>query len=446
MKRIVFSSLLFFILTLTGYAQLELNLEQAIQTGIKNNYSVRLSQFDMEKSQKKVREILAIGLPQVNAEGNFNNFVNLPTTVIPANMFNPNAPSDELLGVKFGTDFSVTGSVTLTQLLFDGSYIVGLQATKNLAALSQMMVKRTENETKNEIIRAYYTAIVADENIKTLKATLDVVSKIANETKIISDNGLIESQDAEQLQLTVSTLKNALSRAEMMREASYLSLKMQMGLSLDTTITLTENMDAILASNDFNALKESALNLNQNLDHKMLETQITLNGLNMNNEKMKYYPSLGAFFTQQYQAFRNDFDFFADKPWYPATIWGLQLKVPVFSSGMRNARVEQAKVELEKSKVQLEQLDRALQLQTYISKAELTNAINSFNTQKEALALAESIQRKTMVKYKEGVVSSLELTMAQNQFLTAQANYIAAVFNLLSAKASLEKILNNTQK
>lgn len=219
-----------------------------------------------------------------------------------------------------------------------------------------------------------------------------------------------------------------------------------MGIDIDTVITLTENMETILAASDFKALKDLSLNTSENLDHKMVETQITLNGLNMKNEKMKYYPSLGAFFTQQYQAFRNDFDFFQDKPWYPATIWGLSMNIPIFSSGMRNARVEQTRVELEKSKIQLIQLDEALQLQVYISKSELTNAINTFENQKEALVLAESIQRKTMVKYKEGVISSIELSMAHNQYLSAQGNYIAAVFNLLSAKASLEKILKNTQK
>jgi len=444
-NKIILLFLLLFI-SFHSYSQLSLNIDQAIETGVKNNYAVRISKMEMEKSELKVREILGIGMPQINATGGFTNFVNLPTTVIPANMFNPNAPADELLGVKFGTDFNVSASLTVSQLLFDGSYIVGLQATKNIANLSQIAGKRTENEIKNEILRAYYTAIISDENIKTLNASLETISKISNETNIIADAGLIESQDAEQLQLTVSTIKNAISRAEMMREASYLSLKMQMGVDIDTAIILTENMETILAATDFNALKELSLNTSENLDHKMVETQIVLNGLNMKNEKMKYYPNLGAFFTQQYQAFRNDFDFFQDKPWYPATIWGLSMNVPIFSSGMRNARVEQTRVEMEKSKIQLIQLDEALQLQVYISKAELTNAINTFENQKEALVLAESIQRKTMVKYKEGVISSIELSMAHNQYLTAQGNYIGSVFNLLSAKASLEKIFKNTQK
>lgn len=172
--------LLFTLIAFSGnsYSQLSLTIDQAIETGVKNNYAIRISKLEMEKSEKRVREILAIGLPQINATGGFTNFVNLPTTVIPANMFNPNAPADELLGVKFGTDFNVSASLTVSQLLFDGSYLVGLQATKNLANLSQMAGKRTENEIKNEILRAYYTAVIADENIKTLKSSLETISKI----------------------------------------------------------------------------------------------------------------------------------------------------------------------------------------------------------------------------------------------------------------------------
>lgn len=422
------------------FAQQRFSLKDAVEFGKKNNYSVRMSQSDMQKSEKKVREVLAIGLPQVSASGQFMNYINLPTTVIPANAFNPAAPADELVGLKFGTDYNVTGTLTASQLLFDGSYLVGLQASKNLANLSRLNVERSEREAEAEISKAYYTAVVADENVKTIDNTVLLMEKLYQETKAVFENGLTESQDVDQINLTVSNLKNALSRAKLMRDASYMNLKLQMGMSLEQELALTETPEQIIASVGLEQISPENFDPKSNVDYQMLETQVRLNELNMKNEQMKYYPSLNAFFTQQYQAFRNEFDFFQDKPWYPATFWGVQMQIPIFSSGMRNAKVAQNRIELEKTEINLQQVDQALQLQSYMARTEYITALDAYKLQKESLALAESIQNKTLIKYKQGVASSMELTQAQNQYLEQQGNYIASLFNLLSAKASLDRI------
>ncbi|HAA01480.1 MAG TPA: TolC family protein [Flavobacteriales bacterium] len=422
------------------HAQQSMSLKEAIDFGVKNSYSVRMSQADMEKSEKKVREVLAYGLPQVNANGQFQHFITLPTTVIPANAFNPFAPADELVGVKFGTDFNVTGSIQASQLLFDGSYLVGLQASRNLANFSRLAVERSKVEATAEIEKAYYTAVVADENVKTIENMVTVLEKLYNETKLIFDNGLTESQDVDQIQLTVMNLKNGLSRAKLMRDAAYMTLKMQMGMSVEQELKLSDTPQNIVSSVALEQFGKDTFDPTTNVDYQMMQTQVTLNELNMRNEKMKYYPSLNAFFTQQYQAFRNDFDFFENKPWYPATIWGVQMQVPIFSSGMRNAKVAQTRIEMEKSQINLQQVDQALRIQSYMAQTEFLTALDAYNYQKESLALAESIQSKTLLKYKQGLASSLELSQAQNQYLNQQTNYITSLFNLLSAKAQLDRI------
>ncbi|MBX7094187.1 MAG: TolC family protein [Flavobacteriales bacterium] len=433
------------VFALSAYGQQSMTLKDALDYGMKNNYSVKMSQADMEKSEKKVREVLAIGLPQINASGQFMNYLNLPTTVVPANAFNPSAPADQLIGLKFGTDYNVTGSVTASQLLFDGSYLVGLQATKNLANLSRLNVERTQREAQAEISKAYYTAVVADENVKTLENTVALMEKLLNETKAVFQNGLTESQDVDQIQLTVTNLKNALSRAKLMKDASIMSLKLQMGMPLEQELVIGENTDAIIGSVGLEQISLEGFDPSGNVDYQMLATQVKLNELNMQNEKMKYYPSLNAFFTHQYQAFRNDFDFFKDKPWYPATFWGVQMQIPIFSSGMRNAKVAQTRIEMEKSEINLQEIDQALKIQSYLARTEYVTSLDAFKLQKESLALAESIQNKTLIKYKQGLASSMELTTAQNQYLTQQANYISALFNLLSAKVGLDKINSKTQ-
>ena len=340
-------------------AQNAFTLEQAQKFALENSYIIKSIEADLRKSEQKIKEILAIGLPQINAAGTFQNNLVLPTTVLPANAFNPMANPDDLIGIKFGTDFNVTGSLTVTQLIFDGSYLVGLEASKGLKKLNELMIEKSAQDILKEVTKAYYSVLVAGENEKTLQLSLAKIQKIYNETKIIFDNGLIESQDVDQLQITISTLNNAMNRAGRMKSVALEMLKFHMGMKADQTLSLT---DSLLLTNDSITQTNAStdLSLGDNVDKKLLATQIMLNELDMKNQRMGYYPSLGAFFTQQYQALRNDFNFFGNYPWYPATIWGIQLNIPIFSSGMRKAKVEQAKINIEKSKIQMEQLEQEL--------------------------------------------------------------------------------------
>ena len=328
-------------------AQNAFTLEQAQKFALENSYTIKSSEADLRKSEQKVKEILAIGLPQINAAGTFQNNLVLPTTVLPANAFNQMVDPDDLIAIKFGTNFNVTGSLTVTQLIFDGSYLVGLEATKGLKKLNELMIEKSAQDVLKELTKAYYSVLVAGENEKTLQLSLAKIQKVYNETKIIFDNGLIESQDVDQLQITISTLNNAVNRAGRMKSVALEMLKFHMGMKADQTLSLT---DSLLLTNDSITQTNAStdLSMGDNVDKQLLATQIMLNELDMKNQRMGYYPSLGAFFTQQYQALRNDFNFFGNYPWYPATIWGIQLNIPIFSSGMRKAKVEQAKINIEK--------------------------------------------------------------------------------------------------
>jgi outer membrane protein TolC len=424
------------------HSQTAYTLKQALEYGLKNSYNITISKLDLQKSEKKVREVLAIGLPQINAEGNFTNYIDLPTTVIPANAFNPLAGND-LIGVRFGTNYNVTGGITFSQLIFDGSYLIGLQATKGIANLNRLLVEKTEINSKNDIAKAYYTAIVADENVNTLKQIFTNVEMLLNETKEIFKNGLIEEQDVDQINLTYLNIKNALTRAESMRDIAYALLKLQMGMPLTENITLAENTETILTSLKIEDFKDTSFLVTNNIDHKILQTQLELNALNVKNEKAERLPSLSAFFSHQQQAFRNDFDFFQNKPWYPATLWGIKLTIPIWASGMGAARIAQNELEYKKTEIQLKQTDESLKINWHNVQQEFFNAVKTYQAEKQSLALAENIQRKTLAKYKEGVSSSMELNQAQTQYLQTQANYINSILQMLNAKAALDN-LNQT--
>ncbi len=426
-----------------GQGAKEFTLKEAQDYAIKNAYNAKVDSLNLAIAIKKVKETTAIGLPQVNGEVKFQNFLDIPTTVIPANAFNPTAPEGELVGVQFGTDYSTTASITASQLIFDGSYLVGLRAARTYTDLSRRTLSNTELEIKDMVAQAYYTALVADENVKVLEATLKNMDKLYAETKAIYDNGLVEEQDVEQMQLTVANMQNALTRAERQSGLTKDLLKLQMGMELSATIGLKEDMEAVAGSADVESLVSKEFNAGNHPQYQMAQTGEALSLLDLKNKRSAYYPKVGAFFTHQQQALRNNFDVFENLPWYPSTLWGINITVPIFSSNMRRSQVSQAKLELEKTQVQVKQLDQSLQLEARSAKAEYSSAYEVFNTEKENLALAERIQTKTLKKYKEGLASSMELTQAQNQYLTTQGNYINAAMQLLSAKARLDKVMNN---
>jgi outer membrane protein TolC len=224
-----------------------------------------------------------------------------------------------------------------------------------------------------------------------------------------------------------------------MKKAAFNLLKLNMGLDISTEISLTDNIDQLNAA--FNAADYQAKEFapSQLTEYKLLQTQVALNELSLRNEKMRRYPSLGAFISHTYTLPSNKMDQFDNRRWFPSTIWGLKLTVPIWSSGTGSARIQQAKLTLEKSVNSMQNAENGLKLQAENAKLNFGFAFESVTNMKHALELADRIQQKTLVKYKEGVATSLELNQAQMQYLSAQANYINGLYTLLNSKAEMDK-------
>jgi outer membrane protein TolC len=429
---------LFLLIPGVVFSQNTYTLQQAVEYAQTNNVQSKNAQIDLAIQQAKVKELLAIGLPQINGEAGFQNFITIPTTVIPAQAFNPMAPPDAIMAVQFGTDYNVTAGITATQLVFDGSYFVGLKAAKEVMNLQTTLNEKTSHDIRIEVMRAYYTAVVANENVKTIESTLTNLEKLRAETEAINKEGLIEKQDVDQFTLTVDNMRVNLQRAKNMRELAYKSLKMQMGMDVNADITLTQNADVLLA--DTSQVQSGAIDLTKTYDRMLLEKQLELNELNLRNKKMKALPSVGLFFSHQYSAMRFEFDIFENKPWYPTTVWGLKVSVPIFGSGRLAKSTEQSKLESEKIRNNMVAADEGLKLQHANAVLNMNFALQNMETQKRALELAGDIEKKTLVKYKEGVVGSMELNQAQMQYLSSQGNYIQALLNLFNARCEIEKL------
>lgn len=420
------------------------SLKEAQEFALKNSYVVKNAQADVKIAEKKIFETTTIGLPQVNGEVNFQNFIDIPTQVLPANAFNPMANPNDLVPLRFGTNYNTNAGISASQLIFDGSYIVALQASRTYSLVSKLSLSKTENDVKEAVAQAYYTVIVAEENKKVLQQSLDNMNKILKETEAIYKSGFTEEQDVDQMKVSVATLTNSLNRLNKQTDLAYKLLKLQMGLDVDSQITLTDNLSSLIADNTAETITNTEFKYSDNLDYKILQTQTQLAKLNLRRERYGYMPRVGAFFSHTQNALRNDFDVFdTDKKWFPTTLWGLKISVPIFDSGMKGAKIGQAKQEYQKLLNTQKQIEQSLKIQAESAKADFSSAMERYMVEKENLNLTEKIYNKTLIKYKEGLASSMELAQAQAQFLSTQGNYVNAMLDLLNSKARLEKIMNN---
>lgn len=424
-----------------GLSQDKFSLEEAIEYAVKNHSDIKNANLEMESALQKIKETRAIGLPQISAEAQFQNFIDIPTTVVPASTFNPMAAPGEVAELKFGTEFNTNASISASQILFSGSYIVGLQTSQTYKAVSEFNKIKTELDIKENVLKSYYGVLAAKKTVDALTEIAGTSQKIYDDTKAMFDEGLIEEDNVTQLSLNVLTSNNSLKAAKRQLANAKMFLKLQMGLKLDNDITLTSEFDKEITTLD-SKVSEVTTEVSKNINYLMLNKQLELGALNVKYEKSQYLPTVSAFISHSQQAMGNEFDAFSGGSWYPTTVWGLNITMPVFSSGMRKAKVNQASISLLQTENSLSELEKGLSVQTISAKSNYDNAYDSYITSQEAVTISKKIYNNYQYKFKEGLITSLDLSQIQTQYLSAETQYIQAMYNLINAKIELDKITN----
>ena len=440
MRKTLIALLLFPIL-LWSQESKDFTLQEAIEYAKIHSYAMLNADDDIAIANKKVWETTTMGLPQINAVADYQNFLKQPIQLIPAEFFGGN--EGEFSEVSFGTKQNMNTSVTLKQLLFNGSYLVGLQSSKVFLKISESVKEKTLSAVKEGVTNAYAGVLMSEEGIGILKKNKNIVSKNLSDTKEIVKNGFAEEQDAEQLQLTLSKINNELLNMQRLKTYNLKMLKYVMGIDINSKITLTQTLGNLLfVYNDLGLTKE-VFEVNNHIDYQMAENNTQANALFVKLEKSKILPSLNAFINYGLAANNEEFKFFnANQTWFDSSLFGVQLNVPIFSSLKRSSRIQQAKIGLIKAERALNETEQKLKLQHQTALLNYQNARESFQNSKENLTLAERIERKENIKFFEGVSSSFQLSTAQNQLYTQQQEYLQAIFNLISKKTALETALN----
>jgi outer membrane protein len=420
------------------------SLEEARAFAKEHNYDVINALKDIEIARKKVKETTAIGLPQIEASLAYNDFIDIPTQLIPAEFQDPTNP--ELAGtffpIKFGTKYNMTASATASQLLFSGEYIVGLQASRVFVDFSQKQYDKQIIELDKSVAESYYLVLIAERSKIIIDSTLVSLLEIKKANEALYENGFIEDTDVDQVDLLISDLRATLIDLENNLEISRNMLKFTMGLKLENEIVLTDDLDDLLAKVDQEVLYQTGFDYRKNISYKILENQQELAYLDMKRYKSQYLPRLYTFFNFQQNAYRQQWNFLkGGEDWFKTTLWGVQLDIPVFQSGARSAKVSQAKIQLEQLEVVDQQLQAGLEIQVSSTKNNFLNSWKVYQNKQESLDLSLRIYNKTQQKLLEGVSSSIELQQNYNQYLTTEREYIMSILELLTNKLELELLL-----
>lgn len=436
---------------------LKFSLKEAQDYAIINNINAKNSAIDIQLAKKKIWETTAIGLPQINAQANYQHLFTVPelslggesflgtknlspgSAITPEDIANNNVylgfnPSEPIaLGVKDNT----TLDITVSQLVFSGEYLVGLQAAKVFYKISEQSQKKTELEVKEAVSNTYSLILVLEQTKKTLEQSLDNLKKTLSDMQEMNKQGFIENTDVDQIELTSLNLANGVNSLNRQVEASRDLLKFQLGLPLDNEIVLTDNLETTTGIISLESVVSSKFIIDNNIDYQIMGIQEKVGKLNLKREQSGYLPSLAAVYMHTEKVNKPAFDF------APTDVFQLSLSMPIFTSGQRHVKVQQRRLELEKITNTKNNVADGLQLQFVNARNEMASAYEKYLNEKKNIELTNRIYDKTLIKYKEGLSSSLDLTGAQNQYLTAQSNYYTAIYSLITAKNKLDKLNNN---
>lgn len=452
---------LFLFLILSGFISAqqsyEFSLEEAKEYALKNNRDVKNAALEVIIAQKKIWETTAMGLPQVDASVAYQNIFDVPTVNFPSNTIIKNpTDADYVMGeqivtpsgtyalsltegtpIELAVKENTTIDITVSQLIFSGSYLVGLQASKVYKSLSEEQLENAELDTKAQVSDSYYLILVLEENLSIIQGTLENIVTTESEISAMLEEGFVEDTDLDQITLNKVMIQNAIVEIENQVGIAYELIKMQLGVDASDKIILTEDIESLKADIPVEKLIQSEFNLEQNLSYRMLQTQEELAELDWKLQKTEFLPTVAGYY--RHEEVTTVADFNTSIP----DMVGLSVDIPIFHSAGRFAKVKQAKLRLEQTRNTKDQAVQGLKMQVTQARNNFSTAVAQLNNQKKNMNLSQRIYDKTLMKYKEGLSSSMDLTQANNQLLSIQQSYYQALLAMLQTKVELNKKLNN---
>ncbi len=419
----------------------KLSLQQAKDHALQHSFEAKGAALDIQQADKDIWMATARLLPRVDGEVSFNNYLELPTSLLPAEFMPGGQPGGEPIALQFGQPYTMNVGGSASMPLFNGTYLIGLKGAKGLKQLQATKSKVIGYDIVAKAEENYFTALVAAENARILKDNLVNLKKTFTETSALFESGFAEQMDVDQMELLVTTMENQISMAERQAEAAKNLLKYTIGMPVETPIELTDGLEMLWQSADPEQLLSKEFKASSNINFNLVNQDVVMHKYLTQIEQSKYLPTLSAFFNYQQQAFGDKFNFFSsDGRWFPLSLWGVTLNVPIWDNLGNLASIKKAKLEEQRKRDQRSYVEEGLKLRHLTAKDNFSSSVEQLANAEKGLRLARSVRSTVLVKYTEGLSTSMDLTQAENQLTQAQADYINRLFAALDAKLELSRV------
>ena len=413
----------------------QFSLQQAIDYAKKNSVQVKNALLDVLIQKQTNRDVTSIALPQINGSAGINDYLDIPTTLLPGEIVGQ--PPGTFVPVKFGTKWNSSASISVTQLLFDGQVFIALKARNGTMDLQRKIADLTEENIRANIYKIYYQLVVSKTQIQLLDANINRAEKLKHDVQVMYDNGFAEKVDVDKITVVLANLQTEKLKANNLIENGYAGLKVLMGMPVKDSLVLTDTLSD-------NQIREGVLEAAQykysdRNDYKVADITNKLNALNLRRYRLSQIPTFALAGNYSKQAQRNTFDFFGKGDWFTTSYIGIQMSVPIFHGFSTRAKIQQAKLQLQKSQNNSEALKNSIDREVDIAKREFISAIATMDFQKKNMALAELVYNQTKKKYEIGTGDATTINAAQVELKTAQTNYLSALYDAIIAKVDFLK-------
>lgn len=419
-------------------AQHRYSLKECVNYALQNNQNLKISRFDEYIAKRQVDGLTGLGMPQISGSVNLQGNMLLPQFILAL----PGMPPSKITA---GQKWQHTAGAQLSQLIFDGTFFLGLEAAKQFVKLAELNSERSRTEIMNQVASAYYTALIVEEKGRMLDLNLERLQNLLKETKAVYDNGLAEKNDLDRVQLSLNNLKIEKEKFERAKNLAVELLKFQMGMPVNETLTLTEKLPAIQPDKEDMAAYQN-MDLSKRVEFKVLDQQAKLADYNRRRYLMSYYPSLYGFAFYQFNMQGNEVITFKETNTFSTSAAGIKLNIPIFDGLRTNASVQEQKINMDKIRVSRELMERGMQMELTSAIATLQDGRDTYKAQVENVALAKRIYDTAKLKYKEGVGSSLEVNNAEVAYKEAEQNLLNAQLEYLNAKLKIWQVRGELQE
>lgn len=430
-------------LSLQAFSQnvLQLTLQESLNFALENNADAKNAQLETLIAKAQIIERRSEGLPQISATYDITHNVAIPRVFVPneGGFFQPDVDSD-VLPLQFGVNYSSALVVQATQMIFDGSYFVGLKAARTYKMLTDFDKEKTENDVKETVKKAYFTVLVNDRRRELVSANLNRLDTLLKETTAMFEAGFAEKIDVSRIKVQRNNLKTELDKVIAAYDISVELLKLQAGIPIGYQIRLSESLVELNQQEDLNSLLEFEGTRRVEIDQ--IRTNMDLVNLDIRFSKSNYIPKLDFFATYQRNgAAQSPGLIWENDRWFTGAFIGARLNIPIFDGLLKSSQIQQKRHQLNQLKNQEFFVEENISVEKFQAKLNLKNSIQALKVQEENRELALEVFGMAKIKYEEGVGSNLEVVEADSALKEAETNYFSALYDALIAKVDLEKAL-----